>query len=348
MGDGMLQPSALPRRLDAALRDLDDRKSRVRQSAVKDLGRLAAGEQRSAAIDALVRALETDRDSAVRADAAVTLADCSAGTALPALLQACSDSDLQVAQMAILAVGELAPRGHAEANAVIARALRASAAPLRFQAILAANRLEPNDLEDQLLRAVGDEDAYVRYVALRLCDERWGHDVGETPDIPTRIRRASEIALGDADPVVAVSAALLLAPNGHPEAAAVLAEALNRRQRLPEPQDEQAMIELAGELGLRAAMAGLRAHLRGTFGLIPGRFAWQARIALARLGDGRAIAELQRGLQSWSRDARTLAVAAVGRARLVSLRGLLEQMRERDEADPEVLGEALRLLRQTS
>lgn len=344
----MYQPSALPRRLHAALRDLSDRKQRVRQSAVRDLARLAEGEQREAAIDGLVQALKNDAVAAVRSEAAVALADCAAEDALEALLCACADPDRHVAQMAILAVGELAPSDHASANEAIDRALRSPAPELRFQAILAAFRLRPDDLEDKLLRAIGDEDCHVRYVALRLCDEQWGNDAGQKHDIPARIHRASEAALRDADPVVAVGAALLLAPSGHSEAARVVADALNRRQRLPEPQDEQALIELAGELGLQAAIVGLRAHLRGTLGLVPGRFAWQARIALARLGDAGAIAELQRGLKSWSRDARTLAVAAVGRARLVSLCAALEQMREQDQADPEALGEALRLLRQAS
>jgi hypothetical protein len=80
------------------------------------------------------------------------------------------------------------------------------------------------------------------------------------------------------------------------------------------------------------------------FGLVPGRFAWQARTALARLGDEAATKEIYRDLRSSRRDVRTLAVAAVGQARLTSARQELERLGDGDLVDADAVAEARRLL----
>jgi hypothetical protein len=70
--------------------------------------------------------------------------------------------------------------------------------------------------------------------------------------------------------------------------------------------------------------------------------AYEARIALARMGDSRARAAIVRGLSSWSRDTRTLSVVAAGRARLAEARPRLSAMRSNSSfAEPEVVDEAL-------
>ncbi|HEY8947226.1 MAG TPA: HEAT repeat domain-containing protein, partial [Polyangiaceae bacterium] len=71
-------------------------------------------------------------------------------------------------------------------------------------------------------------------------------------------------------------------------------------------------------------------------------FSYDARIALARLGDARAKSAILRGLGAWSFDARTLAVAAVGRARLREARDvLIAWMESPERADPTAVREAL-------
>src|SRR5262249_33538193 len=72
------------------------------------------------------------------------------------------------------------------------------------------------------------------------------------------------------------------------------------------------------------------------------RFAWQALVSLARMGHERARAKIVRDLGSWWRDRRTLAVAAVGRARLSEARPLVEAMRGDDRrADAEAVAQTL-------
>ncbi len=80
------------------------------------------------------------------------------------------------------------------------------------------------------------------------------------------------------------------------------------------------MVELIGELVIEEGKPGLRLHARGRFGLVPGKFAWQAQIALARLGDEWAIAKLSRNLNHRNADVRAHAATAVGVARLRQLR----------------------------
>lgn len=393
----------------------------MRRSAVQDLGRLsvdqqegtsggAAGnssaeqsEEPTVAMRAIRRILLEDEDAEVRAQAALTLADADDRRSLSEILIACDDAHARVRQMALLALGEVAAPGDARCHEVVWRALEADAPALRFQALITASRVELPDFERRLAGALDDADPKLRYLALRLTEERYvaaddpgGSSAGErtagdhpagrsevtvrpTPDpavaasaaqslssaarslssaaeslssavrclpLPTALRLAVHRALGDSDPLVAVAAAFIIAPSEQVPGPAgqILAEAINDRVVLPAPEDEQHLIELAGELGLGDAVFGLKRHAWGVFGLVPGRFAWQAKVALARLGDGRAQRDILKGLRAWNRDARTLAVVAAGRARLIGARQQLMKMRERGDAEPDALAEALRLL----
>ena len=78
LGPPLIPLTALPRTLDAALRDAGHAKLTVRMSALRDLGRLAAGPDRDHALGALVRALREDEAPAARGEAAVALADAKA------------------------------------------------------------------------------------------------------------------------------------------------------------------------------------------------------------------------------------------------------------------------------
>jgi HEAT repeat protein len=154
----------------------------------------------------------------------------------------------------------------------------------------------------------------------------------------------AEAALSDSARDVRLAAAILLAKTGHEAAHAELAAVVNSRQPSREPEDEQTAVDLAGELGVKSAYPGL---LRRAFGGLLGRdrFAWQARVALARLGDERARRSILKDLSSWSYEARNMAVAAAGRARVPEARPLLLALRDRPEsADPDAVREALALL----
>jgi HEAT repeat protein len=168
----MFQLRPLPRTLNAALRDVEDPKVSVRKSALLDLSRLAHGDDRAVALTALAERLVKDDAAEVRSAAALALADAQARGDIEALLAARDDAHAVVRQMVVLALGELAPRGHREARDVIERALSDSEGALRFQALLAASKLFPEDLDDRLETAVTDSDGRVRYLALRVLDER--------------------------------------------------------------------------------------------------------------------------------------------------------------------------------
>lgn len=337
----MFQPKPLPRTLDAALRDIQHRRRHVRQSAVSDLGRLAQGDARAPALAALVRALANDTDATIRGACALALADADAQSELDALVDAAKTEQVHVAEMALVAIRELSPAGHRGASAIVRYHLKSDEPPLRFQALTAASRVLSSDFERVTLQAVDDPDPKIRYLMLRLSEERWPAE-----QLPEPVKAAAEVALRDDDVKVRTAAAMLLAPLGNTLARQTLIQALNERIALPAAEDEQTLIEMVGELNLKDAMAGLRAYCRGRFGLIPGRFAWQARVAMARLGDARAIAAIRRGLASRNADTRVLAVAAVGQARLKSLEPELIQLGQMNRVPSAPLDEALQRLRE--
>jgi hypothetical protein len=150
--------------------------------------------------------------------------------------------------------------------------------------------------------------------------------------------------LRDDNAGVRLAAAILLAVLEEPSGAEHLVEVINARRRIQHPEDEAIAIELCGQLELRAAIPGLE---RRAFGVLGGRTpaSWHARVALAELGHSRAKAVIVRGLSAWSRDARTLAVAAVGRAKLREARGILLGMADTPRrAEPDAVRDALAAL----
>jgi hypothetical protein len=126
-------------------------------------------------------------------------------------------------------------------------------------------------------------------------------------------------------------------------------EVVSERRSTPELEDEQACVELAGELGLHETIPALerrawgrRRALRTLFAWGAGdgsSCAWHARIALARLGHERARADIVADLSSWRRETREAAVVAAGRAGLGEARPHLEGLR--DSVDRELVREAL-------
>jgi len=111
-----------------------------------------------------------------------------------------------------------------------------------------------------------------------------------------------------------------------------------------DPEDEATAIELAGELGLEDARVGLEKRAFGGF-FRRDRHAWHARVALARMGHERAVREIMSELDAWDRSKRTLAVAAVGRARIrVAALKLRTMLGDPSRADPHAVEDALAAL----
>lgn len=336
----MLGFTPLPRTLDAALRDAEHARVDVRLAALADLKRHARGGS-DAARERLVRQLSGDPEPKVRAGAALALADIDAYSELGALVSAASDHDPQVRQMALLGVGELAQPDHAEARAVATRGLVDRLPAVRYQAVIALARLQGEASLEALLVGTRDADPEVRHVAFRVAEEVFGGRSLEQAPLPL-VQRARG-ALRDDNRSVQVAAAILLAVLGDAGGAERLVEVINARQRIVHPEDEAVVVELCGQLRLTAATPGLE---RRAFGVLGSRtpVAWHARVALAELGHARAKSLILRGLSSWSRDARTLSVAAAGRARLAEARPLLLQLQSEGRAEPEAITEALAAL----
>jgi HEAT repeat protein len=343
--------SPLPRTLRAALSDIRHKKLDVRMSAVRDLGRLAdpdrapSAEARRAAVAALETALIEDETAAVRSEAAIALADAGAHAAVSSLVRAANDDEhVRVRQMAIVALGELANSRDEGAYDVVSRTLESSTPELRFQALIAFSHMGKDGAEADtaVLACTRDADPHIRYVAFRLAEERWIGDESRAPDeLLVRAREALEDEAG----AVRLAAAILLGRTADASGASELLSAVESGRGAHEPEDLAAAIELCGELGLDAARAGLERRAFGLFGVYSDSFAWQARVSLARLGDARARRVIIRGLAAWSRDTRTMAVAAAGRARLAEAKKMIEDMRGKpDRAEPEAVAEALDLL----
>jgi len=346
----MFSPSPLPRNLEASFRDLGSEKPATRASAVRDVVRhaLRSDTTRARAIPALEKALRGDAAAAVRAAAAVALADVGAQEALPALLVAVEDDDAHVRQMALAAIGEI---GDARATQRLERALRDSRPEVRYQAVIAFARVARDDgpaVAGACARALDDDDAAIRYIAMRVAEE---HQIdGEPLRDPRLLARARELVeTGEED--VAIVAALYLARLGEEKGRAVVLDVVAERRKTPELEDEQACIELAGELRLQEAVPHLERRVWGTRRVLRQLFAWgagdrascawHARIALARMGHERARSEIVADLGAWRRETREAAVVAAGRARVGEARGALQNLGVGGSVDAALVREAL-------
>jgi HEAT repeat protein len=334
----MLGFTPLPRTLEAALRDAEHARPDVRLASLNDLKRHARGGSDDA-VKALVTRLKSDPEPQVRANAALSLADIDARTELDVLVAATADREPAVRQMALLGVGELAEPEHTEARAAATRGLVDRLPAVRYQAVVALARLLGDGSLEALLVGSRDADPEVRHVAFRVAEEVFGGRVPEQVPLPL-VQRARG-ALRDDNAGVQVAAAILLAVLGDATGSERLVEVVNARRRIVHVEDEIIVVELCGQLKLASATPGLE---RRAFGLFGARtpVSWHARVALAELGHQRARSAILRGLSAWSRDARTLAVAAAGRARLQEAREALERMSGVPErAEPDAVTDAL-------
>ena len=316
----MFGPGLLPRTLDASFRDLGSATDATRASAVRDVVRHALEDPgvRSRALPVLEKALSSDRSNIVRSAAAIALADLGAGEALPTLLVAVEDADPHVRQMALSALGEI---GDVRARPRLERALQDARPEVRYQALIAFARAAADDAEAvaaALTGALDDADAEIRYIAMRLAEEH--RVLGELPERAARLLERVERA----DDAIRVVAAIYLARLGDAQGRAAVVDVVAGRRRTPQLEDEQACVELVGELGLRETIPHLeqRAWGRGggwlrVLGLGSSdraRCAWHARVALSAMGHERARGEIVADLSSWRREVREAAAVAAARS----------------------------------
>ncbi len=330
----------LRRNAEAALRDATAAKEAVRLSAVRDLGSLGGAEGDARIVGALVERLTDDTSVEVRAAAALALADVGDRGALPPLVGAMSQGSERVAQMALVAIGELATPSDVECVEVIERHLDAEAPALRFQALLAFGALFPARVAPVAARAARDADASVRQLALRLAEQSCvaGTDFDASADAIELAR----CALDDEDARVRLAGALLLARAGDRAGAEAIVDAVRAPTGTHEPEDEEAAIRFSGVLGLRDAAPALAQRGFGWFASRRQPFAWQAKVALGRLGHERAIREILGDLRSSNRDKRAVAIVAAGDAKIAQARAVLEALRDRpEEADQDAVAAAL-------
>jgi len=335
----MLAPPPLPRTLEASVRDLDSAKPETRASAIADLLRHAtAGEAiRERAIPLLLKRLD-DEQSKVRAAAAVGLSDLAAKEAVPALLRAVDDDDAYVRQMVLNALGEL---GDVSALPRLRRALTEKRPEMRYQAIIAFARVadDPDEISRALLAATNDDDDAVVHIALRIAEERL--DAGEPVD--ARLVTRAKALLDASSPHLALVAALVLGKSGDSAGNALLLRVVRGdkiKGESPEKEDERAAVELVGELGLTDAELHLVRRAWGVMHFVRDTCVFHAKIALARMGHSRAIAEILADLGSPRPEVLGGAVVSAGRARLVEARARIEKL-PAGAVDPELVTEAL-------
>ncbi|HMI86757.1 MAG TPA: HEAT repeat domain-containing protein [Polyangiaceae bacterium] len=319
----MFRLPSLRRTVAAALRDAASPSEATRASALADLVHHAET-ARAEVLGALEGGLR-DQAAAVRAAAAIGLADVQGAEALSSLLVAVEDDDGYVRQMALAAIGEL---GDSRAGERLRRALSDSRPEVRFQAVIAFTRVVADEAMQAIEQALDDADASIRYIAVRCAEE---YTLGEDRPLPPKLLARAAALLADPDATVRVAAAVLLSRSGQSAGVPLLVDVVRGRLSTREQEDEAAAVELLGELGVTEAVPHLERRAFAILGFGEGRFAWQALVSLARMGHVRARARIMRDLRSWSRDRRTLAVAAAGRAQLAEARPIVEAMRG-DEA----------------
>lgn len=335
----MLAPPPLPRTLEASVRDLDSAKPEIRASAIHDLLRHARGDDavRERAIPLLRKRLD-DPQSKVRAAAVVGLADLVAKEEVPLLLLAVDDDDAYVRQMALTALGELPDK---RALPRVRRALTDKRGEMRYQAVIAFARIadDAREIDQVLWAATNDGDDAVVHIALRVAEERLDASEALEPRLVTR----AKALLDSPSPHLALVAAILLGKAGD-EAGHRLVLRVVRGDKVngqsPEKEDERAAVELAGQIGLEAARPHLERRAWGMMHFVRDTCVFHAKIALARMGHPRAVAEIMADLDSKRPDVLGGAVVSAGRARLVQARALIERIPKMD-LDPELVREAL-------
>lgn len=244
-------------------------------------------------IDALTAALK-DTDLQVREHALMALGQLKDRRATPALIAALGDASPDIRGSAAAALGELRDPA---AVAPLMAALKDAAPEVREQAACALGELRDARSVEPLIAAVADADADVREQAIVA--------LGQLRD-----RRATPVlvsALKDQMPEVRRQAASALGEMRDPASAPALAGVLTDMDAAV----REGVVEALGELRDPAAVPGLIAALKDTSPDVQE----EAAQALGQIRDRRAVEPLIAALASSSPDVRAQAAQALGELR---------------------------------
>jgi HEAT repeat protein len=338
-------PAALPRNLTAALRDIDSRKVQVRRSAARDLGTHVGSAARAQVVERLSAVAEQDPDTEVRAQAILALADGGAIEAVAVLVRLANTAAPRVMQTALLALGELAQPGEPHALVVAHQALGSELPALRYQGLVALRCIAGIAAASTLATALGDPDDEVRWVAVRLLDELFQQIEGAAeaskwvlPLIPG-LRTVRQ----DRNRRVVAAVQLLLARWGDTDAIRDLSLLLSTNRSSLERQDELDAVRLVARFRVVEAKSALQKLAWPWF--FETSIAFEARIALAHLGDNRAEQSILRDLHSSVASRCARAIEPVGLLRLVDGRArLLQLLGSPERFDIEAVRQALQRL----
>lgn len=176
------------------------------------------GDTTSIAVPALMAALK-DSDVEVRRAAVQSLSNHEDRRAVPALIEALKDTDAEVRAGAAMALGQLEdPR----AAAPVAALLKDGSVQVRRAALWALHNLPGEVSSDAVLAALADADAEVRQAALVLALSRMSEDEEGRRQAEPRLIAAFTRMLADPNPEVRSQAVMALGESGLSEAPAAL------------------------------------------------------------------------------------------------------------------------------
>ena len=112
-------------------------------------------------------------------------------------------------------------------------------------------------------------------------------------------------------------------------------------------EEERGAIEAGGAARLEPARGALERRAFGVFRLVRDTCACHAKVALACMGDARAVDEIVRDLGARDKEKRAAAVVAAGRARIATARASIEALGP-DDIAPDLHKQALRELAEGS
>jgi HEAT repeat protein len=145
---------------------------------------------------------------------------------------------------------------------------------------------------------------------MRLAEEHF------TPeDTPERLRLRAVALLDDDSTDVAVAAALFLGHAGDDRAKPLLRRVV-RGEVDVQREDEREAVEITGALGMRDLVPDLERRAFGLVRHVRDTCAFHATIALARMGNERAVASIKKALGSRSEKRREAASIAASRAHI--------------------------------
>lgn len=337
----MFKVELLPRKLAACERDIAHKDVKIRMSVVADLARASGEDDRSARLELLSRALSDDYPE-VRRRTLVALADMEAKEMRDRVLSLLRDPEIQVRQMAVLCLGEIADETDGEVVGRLASLLRAGDPSIRYQALIAHTELCKREAQSDLERALRDEDGEIRELAVRLIDEVL---IARGELISASLEKALvRAAAKDGAPGVRLVAELLCGELGLDAPREMLRSVVMRRFRVREPRDEQRALVLAGRLGLTDALPELKKRAFGRFGFSLDPFRWSALLALSHLGEDRAFEKMKAALRARNPVDRAMALESLGESGRPEALSFLRAFGDTGNLDPEILARAVKKL----